>query len=643
MAETIPPEPEQEARAKFLAEVRRRLRELQNRVAERIGVTGRDRVEIVSDMLSRYQEDRVSYWLRITLALGIATLGLVLNSTGVVIGAMLISPLMEPIVALGMGLAIGSPYLTLRAFVRLGASVVIITLAAALLTVLLPFHTMTPEIQARTSPTLIDLSIAGFCALAAGFTTVRRSSDTAAAAAGTAIGIALVPPVCVIGYGLGIARFDVAGGASLLFTANLCAIVFITIALFVGLGFTHVDIRRLESTEVRATGRVARVAARLRRAFGTRYGPLVRFLLPAGLVAAVFFPLRSALTEVAWKVRVQGDVEQALAEAVPAGTSVRSAVSVENHAVVVRLVIVGSPARGRRIKEELETEIAAAAGVVPTIDVLAVPDHDTLAAVAQSSTPAITEPVSSLAPAPTRPSLELVRAAIEGLLSEHWPAAAGEVINWHLSFDADAGPTLTLVHTGEPIGLVGSRLLADAIADRLDTELAVVDQPLELGTWEARQDDVASWLPDLSRALTIARTVEGVRACVTKGPVIRHIRPAPAPAPPAPTDPSDDPSDEPSDEPADEPADERDPSAAAQEPAAPVPVPVPDPGAMAASAMLAEPHAHIEVSGSKSRWAVTLTQHACPTSADPAPAPPPGKPEPAGDDHAALTPRAPAP
>ncbi len=615
MTETTPPEAEDEARAKFLAEVRKRMRERQNRIAEKVGVTGRDRVEIVSDMLSRYQEDRVSYWLRITLALGIATLGLVLNSTGVVIGAMLISPLMEPIVALGMGLAIGSPYLTLRASVRLGASVVLITVAAALLTILLPFHTMTPEIQARTSPTLIDLSVAGFCALAAGFTTVRRSSDTAAAAAGTAIGIALVPPVCVIGYGLGIARFDVAGGASLLFTANLCAIVFVTIALFVGLGFNYVDIRRLESTEVRATGRVARVAARLRRAFGTRYGPLVRFMLPFALLASVFFPLRSALTEVAWKVRVQGDVERALSEAVPAGTSVRSAVSVEGHAVVVRLVIVGSPSRARAIKEELVTEIAAAAGVVPTIDVLAVPDHDTLAAVAQASTPAITEPVAALAPTPSRPSLEVVETGIEGLLAEHWPPEAGEIITWHLSFDPDAGPTLTLVHTGAEIGLVGDRLLADAVADELDTQLRVVDQALELGTWNAPADDVAGWLPDLTRALTIARSVEGVRACVTKGPVIRHIVPeTPPPAPPV--DPPE----------TGEPTDAVEPVPAA---APPAPVPIPDPGAMAAAALLAQSHPRIEVTTPSTRWSVTLTQHAC---APTAPAPKPPAPAPASDE-----------
>lgn len=611
MAETIPPEPDDEAREKFFAELRKRLRDVQNRIAEKVGVSGRDRVEIVSEMLSRHQEDRVSYWLRILLALGISTLGLVLNSTGVVIGAMLISPLMEPIVALGMGLAVGSPYLTLRASVRLSASVVIITLAAALLIVALPFHTMTPEIQARTSPTLIDLSIAGFCALAAGFTTVRRSSDTAAAAAGTAIGIALVPPVCVIGYGLGVGRLDVAGGASLLFTANLCAIVFVNIALFLGLGFNYVDIRRLESTQVRATGRVARIASRLRRTFSTRYGDLVRFLMPAGLVAGLFFPLRTALSEVAWKVRVQGDVEQALSEAVPAGTSVRSAVSVEGHAVQVRLVIVGSPRKAREIEGELRTKIAAAAGVVPSIEVLAVPDHETLAAVARSASPAITEPVAALAPAPTRPNLERLRAAVEGLVAEDWPPEAGEVVTWHLSFDPTARPRLTLMHTGDPLGPVGKKLLANAVADLVDTELEVIDEQLELGTWEASPDDVAAWLPDLSRALAIARSVDGVRACVTKGPLIRHIAspvPKPAPAP------------EPSD-PAGEPVPAR---------PAPAPAPVPDPGALAAEALLAQSHPRVEVSEGSGTWAVALTQHECPSPpSSPEPTPPdPPEPEP---------------
>ena len=185
--------------------LRKQVRSLQNAFATRLGISAADRTSLIASMLSKQEDDALSYWLQIFLSMGIATLGLVLDSTGVVIGAMLISPLMTPIVGLGMGLTTGSPFLTLRSAARVLANVAFVIGSAAIITRLLPFHEITGEIAGRTAPTLIDLGIASFCALAAGFTTVRQSSDTVAAAAGTAIGIALVPPLCVGGFGIGIA------------------------------------------------------------------------------------------------------------------------------------------------------------------------------------------------------------------------------------------------------------------------------------------------------------------------------------------------------------------------------------------------------------------------------------------------------
>ena len=84
---------------------------------------------------------------------------------------------------------------------------------------------MTRALTTRTSPTALDLLVAVFCAIAAAYAQVRSGSDTTATAAGTAIGIALVPPLCVVGYGLGTRSREIASGAALLFTANLCAIL----------------------------------------------------------------------------------------------------------------------------------------------------------------------------------------------------------------------------------------------------------------------------------------------------------------------------------------------------------------------------------------------------------------------------------
>ena len=79
---------------------------LQDRIAAAFGIQPADREAIVRAMLERSGRESAGYWLQLLLAMGIASLGLVLGSTAVVIGAMLISPLMGPIIELGMGLAL---------------------------------------------------------------------------------------------------------------------------------------------------------------------------------------------------------------------------------------------------------------------------------------------------------------------------------------------------------------------------------------------------------------------------------------------------------------------------------------------------------------------------------------------------------
>src|SRR5579885_1562852 len=96
---------------------------IQHRVATALGVDQSARADTVVTMLRNNQRRAPGYWIQLTLAMGIATVGLVLNSTAVVIGAMLVSPLMGPIVELGMGFAVGSPLLTLRASLRVLLSV----------------------------------------------------------------------------------------------------------------------------------------------------------------------------------------------------------------------------------------------------------------------------------------------------------------------------------------------------------------------------------------------------------------------------------------------------------------------------------------------------------------------------------------
>lgn len=178
------------------------------------------------DLRSQVREEgalSAGYILMSVLSAGIATLGLLQNSVAVVIGAMLVSPLMGPIAGLGFGFASldGQRIREAIKVVALGAAIGIVT--AVLLTWLSPIRNATPEIIGRTQPTLLDLAIALLSGIAGGYATVRQKGGTAI---GVAIATALMPPLAVVGYGLGTFRLDFAGGALLLFLTNLAAIAF---------------------------------------------------------------------------------------------------------------------------------------------------------------------------------------------------------------------------------------------------------------------------------------------------------------------------------------------------------------------------------------------------------------------------------
>ncbi|HOB14638.1 MAG TPA: DUF389 domain-containing protein [Novosphingobium sp.] len=157
------------------------------------------------------------------LSAGIATFGLLQSSTAVVIGAMLISPLMGPIAALGFGFASldGRRIRDALRVVLIGAAIGILT--GVLLTWLSPIRNATPEILARTQPTLLDFAVALLSGLAGGYATVIGKGGTAI---GVAIATALMPPLATLGYGLGVLQPTFALGALLLFLTNLSAIAF---------------------------------------------------------------------------------------------------------------------------------------------------------------------------------------------------------------------------------------------------------------------------------------------------------------------------------------------------------------------------------------------------------------------------------
>ena len=159
----------------------------------------------------------------------IATLGLLANNAAVVIGAMVVAPWILPLRALVFGSLIGDRKLLFRALITLATGVVITTLLSTGLGLiargngLLIVDSFPEEITARLEPTLLDLGIA----LAAGAiaTYAKVNPGAVSSMAGTAIAVALVPPVCVTGIMLAAGELDQAQGAGLLFSANLLGIL----------------------------------------------------------------------------------------------------------------------------------------------------------------------------------------------------------------------------------------------------------------------------------------------------------------------------------------------------------------------------------------------------------------------------------
>jgi uncharacterized hydrophobic protein (TIGR00271 family) len=177
----------------------------------------------------------VDYYTLIILASVIAILGLIQNSGAVVIGAMLVAPLMSPILALAFSLVLGDGRLLAQAGESTIKGVLVAVVVAATMALILPAQPITAEILARTQPNLLDLMVALASGAAAAYALARR--QLAAALPGVAIAAALVPPLVVVGFGLGYGMFDIAGGALLLFTTNLAAIVFSGALVFLLLGF----------------------------------------------------------------------------------------------------------------------------------------------------------------------------------------------------------------------------------------------------------------------------------------------------------------------------------------------------------------------------------------------------------------------
>jgi uncharacterized hydrophobic protein (TIGR00271 family) len=165
----------------------------------------------------------------------LASFGLYADSAPVIIGAMILAPLMAPIVSLAMAFARQDSPLLISSSQTLLIGFLLAVGCSMLLSLCLPLQIETSEITARLRPTLLDLGIAIISGIAAAYAHAR--SEAAKSLAGVAIAVALVPPLSVVGIGLGWFSLKVAGGALLLFVTNLAGIILAASATFLLLGF----------------------------------------------------------------------------------------------------------------------------------------------------------------------------------------------------------------------------------------------------------------------------------------------------------------------------------------------------------------------------------------------------------------------
>lgn len=216
--------------------------------------SGTDRKGTIEDIKGNISMKGHTAWV-LVFSILIASIGLNTGSAAVVIGAMLISPLMGPILGVGLSIGINDVDTLKRSLINLGVMIGL-SLTTSFVFFLIPlFRAETPEILARTAPDVRDVFIAMAGGLALIIALSRRSKQTNTIA-GVAIATALMPPLCTAGYGLATGNLAYFGGAMFLFTINT---IFIALATFVIVKFLRFPVVKYLNSSLRK--RIASLAS----------------------------------------------------------------------------------------------------------------------------------------------------------------------------------------------------------------------------------------------------------------------------------------------------------------------------------------------------------------------------------------------
>lgn len=189
---------------------------------------GVDKRSVINEIKSNNNMSGANAWM-LMCSIVIASIGLDLDSQAVIIGAMLISPLMSPILGIGLSVGINDMNTLKKSLAHFTIAIAIALLTSTIYFYLSPFDQITPQIQARTEPTILDVLIAFFGGIAGIISNARK--DVSTTLPGVAIATALMPPLCVTGFGIANAEnWEVALSSFYLFFVNT---FFVALATFI--------------------------------------------------------------------------------------------------------------------------------------------------------------------------------------------------------------------------------------------------------------------------------------------------------------------------------------------------------------------------------------------------------------------------
>ncbi|MGM0634844.1 MAG: DUF389 domain-containing protein [Bacteroidota bacterium] len=177
-----------------------------------------------------------SYLILMVLSTVLATFGLFANSTPVIIGAMILAPLISPVISLSMGVLRQDKQITQDSLITIGSGIFYSYLAAILLTLITPLYAINSEIGSRLEPNLLDLGVAVVSGMAGAY--AHANTSIAKTLAGVAIAVALVPPLAVSAIGVGWGDWNVFFGAFLLLVTNLTGMVLAGSFTFLLMGYS---------------------------------------------------------------------------------------------------------------------------------------------------------------------------------------------------------------------------------------------------------------------------------------------------------------------------------------------------------------------------------------------------------------------